>query len=141
MKKTLLFMMLFSIIVISGCNSINNEIIAEGKSEYWEVSIAYKLEGNMLNDNGNMVYLKDNPPNKVEFEYSYPNGFPTGSSGTIEHYEENAKEFKIGGGIGSLNEGDNYENLKEKIDEMSILIQWETDGKVYNETVDLNVMK
>ncbi|OCA92606.1 hypothetical protein [Pseudobacillus wudalianchiensis] len=141
MKKSLLSIVLFSIIILSGCNSTNNEIIAKGKSQYWKVSIAYKLEGSMLNDNGNMVYLKDNPPKKVEFKYSYPNGFPTGSSGTVEHYEENIKEFKIGGGSGSLNKGDNYENLKEKIDEMSVLIQWETDGKVYNETVDLNAMK
>ncbi|MBE4909806.1 hypothetical protein IMZ08_17365 [Bacillus luteolus] len=142
MNKRFLFlslMFLLLVIFVSGCNLKNKEIIAKGKSENWEIRITFTMEGNLLNDKGNIIYLKNNPPKKIEWETIHPNSFPIGSAGTIEVYEENIIEHRIGGGGGSLNERDNYENLKERIDEMSVFIQWEIGGEVFNETVDLNV--
>lgn len=137
----LLFLFLLLVILNSGCNLSNKEIIAKGKSENWEITITYKLKGNMLYSSGNMVYQKDNPPKKIETATVHPNNFPVGEAGTIEVYVDDIKEHKFSEGGGSLNYEDNYENLKERIDEMSFFIQWEIDGKVFKETVDLSVNK
>ena len=143
MKKRLLFLsiiFLLSIIIIYGCIPKKKEITATGKSENWEIRLTYTLEKSMLYQNGNMVYLKDNPPKKIEWETIHPNNFPVGSAAEIEVYVNHVKEFRLGaGGGGSLNEGDNYENIKERIDEMSVHIQWEVDGIFYSETIELDV--
>lgn len=147
MKKVLLIAFLFSIFIISGCNEKVRPIGAEGKSENWTANVIYELKTEkhngekvqMLYNNGTVNYLNDNSPNKIYYEYVYPNGFPSGSSGFIEHLEEDICEFRIGGGGSGIKEADTYESLREKIDAAYILVKWEINNESYEEKIQLNV--
>jgi hypothetical protein len=94
--KLFLTTFLFSILAISGCNKNDKMIEAEGKSEHWSANVTYELktekhEGKkvkMINNDGEIVYLKDAPPAEIHFEYVYPSGFPSGLSGFIEQKGE-----------------------------------------------------
>lgn len=142
-------MLLFLLPTIYGCNSNAKHIEAEGKSKYWNANITYELKTEkhggkkekILYNTGEIVYLKDNPPKEIEFEYIYPNDFPSSSSGSSEHFEEGISEFRIAGGGGSINKGNNYENLKEKIEEAHLLVKWKINNEVHEEEIQLNVIQ
>jgi hypothetical protein len=148
-NRLFLTTLLFSILLISGCSDEAKIVKTEGKSEYWNASVTYELKTemhsgekvNMLYDIGTVTYLDDNPPNEIYFEFVYPNGFPSGSSGFIEHFEEDKSEFRISGGGSSSNETDTFESLKEKIDETKILVKWKINNKAYEEYIQLNVIE
>jgi hypothetical protein len=147
--KLFLTTFLFSILAISGCNNNDKMIEAEGKSEHWSANITYTLKTEKhygkkvktINNDGEIVYLKDNPPKKIHFEYVYPSVFTSGLSGSIEQFKEEIGPFNVGGGGSSINKGDTIESLSEKIDEAYILIKWETDNQTYKEQIQLNVIE
>lgn len=148
-KKLFLITFLFSIFLISGCNNNDKTIEAEGESEYWNANIIYELKTEkhdgekikMIYNDGKIVYLKDNPPKEIRFEYVYPSGFPSGSLGSIEHLREAVSEFSIGGGGSSINKGDTYASLREKIDEARILVKWKINNQAYEEEIQLIVVE
>jgi hypothetical protein len=50
-----------------------------------------------------------------------------------------SNDFRIGGGGGSINRGDNLENLKEKVNESYIKVTWQENGERKEEQIQLDV--
>jgi hypothetical protein len=148
-RRLLLSMLLLLMNDIYGCSPKEDTIVAKGKSEHWVATINHQMKQEehdgvkteVLYNFGKIVYLAKNPPKKIEYQFVYPNAFPIGTSGSVGHYAKNIKEFKIGGGGGTLNKQDNVKSLKERIDKMYILIKWKKDGEMISEKIYLNVQE
>lgn len=117
----------------------DNTIIANGESDHWFGELKYELKEDMLHNEGQLSFLKDPPPKKIEYEFVHTTAFPSGTSGKIEHFNDSLYEFPIGGGGGSINSRDTLSTLTEGVNQMYILVKWEEGGKNIEEKIYLDV--
>lgn len=127
----------------------NDKFIVKGQSEYWKISLEYKIrENDKILVEGNSIYIGDKPPKKVDMTFVpyniestsiYYSNAEESQSIPIELKGQPVKDSKINISQ-SFNRSHNNKVYEEAVNSGYLEIKWEYQGKEKIERVNIEIV-